>query len=314
MKPEHEYERRVNRVIDHIYGHLADELSLASLARVAVFSPFHFHRVFKAITGETLFGFIHRVRIERAAAALAGRRDESVLAVALDHGFTSAAAFARAFRTHFGMTATEWRAGGARRWSARWRARGRAERNPGQQLRKTRKAPTPPARQTSRQGARKEDAMSVAVRELPAHHVAYMRYVGPFGPHGIPELWGRLRQWMATRDVRGDLTLGVAQDDPAITPPDKTRYDACVVVPTGFTPDRWVNVTDVGGGKYAVADFVGTAHDIQAAWDHVFGSWLPASGWQPDDRACYELYRGNPAVDARKGVFRGDLCLPVRPL
>ena len=65
-----EYEKRVNRVIDHIRAHLADELSLAALARVAAFSPFHFDRVFKAITGETLFGFIQRLRIERAANAL----------------------------------------------------------------------------------------------------------------------------------------------------------------------------------------------------------------------------------------------------
>jgi AraC family transcriptional regulator len=62
-----EYEQRVNRVIDHIRAHLADELSLATLARVAAFSPFHFHRLFRSITGETLFGFVQRQRIEKAA-------------------------------------------------------------------------------------------------------------------------------------------------------------------------------------------------------------------------------------------------------
>jgi len=85
-----EYETRVNRVIDHIRGHLADELSLSTLARVAAFSPFHFHRVFRAITGETLFGFIHRLRIEKAAGALLNHPDQSVLEIALDHGFASA--------------------------------------------------------------------------------------------------------------------------------------------------------------------------------------------------------------------------------
>ena len=65
-----EYEQRVNRVIDHVREHLAEPLPLAELARVAAFSPFHFHRVFRAITGETLFGFIQRQRIEKAAGAL----------------------------------------------------------------------------------------------------------------------------------------------------------------------------------------------------------------------------------------------------
>lgn len=102
-----EYEKRANRVVDHIHEHLAEELSLAALARVAAFSPFHFHRVFRAITGETLFAFIQRLRLERSAGALLAHPDVSVLAVALDHGFSSAATFARAFKGHFGMSATE---------------------------------------------------------------------------------------------------------------------------------------------------------------------------------------------------------------
>ena len=86
--------------------------------------------MFTAIAGETLFGFIQRVRIERAAGALSSHPDQSVLAVALDHGFSSAAAFARAFRARFGMSATEWRTGGAERWRARQaRASERLRRN-----------------------------------------------------------------------------------------------------------------------------------------------------------------------------------------
>jgi AraC family transcriptional regulator len=184
-----EYEARVNRVIDHIRGHLSEELSLSTLARVAAFSPFHFHRVFRAITGETLFGFIHRLRIEKAAGALLNGPDQSVLEIALDHGFASAATFARAFKTRFGMSATEWRGGGAARWRARHRPernvaernvaeRNVAERNVGKQLRKTGKA-RGRGRPHSRGRRTEEESMSVQVRELPPYHVAYMRYVGP---------------------------------------------------------------------------------------------------------------------------------------
>lgn len=143
-----DYGQRVNRVIDHIHDHLADDLALEDLARIAAFSPFHFHRVFKAIVGETLFGFIQRTRIERA--------------------------------------------GGAERWRRR---------NLGQQVRNRGKAPRRGRRDTPRK-RREENAMTVQIRTLPTFHVAYMRYVGPFGPHGIPELWGRLRQWMERRDPR----------------------------------------------------------------------------------------------------------------
>jgi AraC family transcriptional regulator len=303
------YEQRVNRVIDHIRTHLGDELSLAALARLAAFSPFHFHRLFRAITGETLFGFIQRLRLEKAAGALRMHPDLSVLGVALDHGFASAATFARAFRAHFGMSATEWRLGGAERWRARQDRAGKT----GKPLRKRGKARAARASQT---GRREETPMRVQVRDLPAFHVAYMRYVGPYGPHGIPALWQRLRRWMEPRGLctPGRTTLGVAYDDPAITAAERCRYDACVVVPDDFAADRWVNVTTVPAGRYAVAGFTGTAHDIGAAWDRIFSAWLPRSGYEPDDRSCYELYRGDPRVDTRTAWFRCELCLPVRPL
>ncbi|MBI1847698.1 MAG: AraC family transcriptional regulator [Candidatus Rokubacteria bacterium] len=303
-----EYEQRVNRVIDHVRDHLADELSLAGLARVAAFSPFHFHRVFTAVTGETLFGFIQRLRIERAAVALSLHAERSVLAVALDHGFTSAAGFARAFRARFGMSASAWRDGGARRW----RRRHHPDRKPGKVIRKAGKA----RRASPRDPRRMTTAMGVRIVQAPPYHVAYMRHVGPYGTHGIPALWARLGRWMQGRAIgpEGRITLGIAYDDPAVTAAEHCRYDACVVVPPDFAPDRAVNLMDVAGGTYAVGTFVGAAHEITGVWDRVFATWLPGSGWQPDDRPCFELYRGDPTVDEKAGSFRCDLLLPVRPL
>jgi AraC family transcriptional regulator len=299
-----EYEKRVNRAIDHVREHLGEVLSLTDLARVAVFSPFHFHRVFGALRGETLAAYVQRQRIEKAAGVLATRPEASVLAVALDHGFSSAATFARAFRAHFGMSATQWRRGGA----ARWRRRRESGRKTGKQLRKPGKA--------SRRRRLHTRLVAVHVRELPAQHVAYMRYVGPYGARGIPELWTRLRRWMATRDLEltDTVRLGVAYDDAGITESAKCSYDACVVVPAGFTADRWVNLADIPGGRFAVAPFQGTADEIEGAWEQVFTAWLPDSGYQPDDRPCVEIYRGGPFADAKRGVFRCELALPVRPL
>lgn len=94
----------------------------------------------------------------------------------------------------------------------------------------------------------------------------------------------------------------------------KCRYDACVVVPGDFTADRWVNLMDVPAGTYAISSFTGTAHDIVGVWERVFGSWLPDSGYQPDDRPCFEVYRGHPTGGPKPGVFHCVLCLPVRPL
>jgi AraC family transcriptional regulator len=297
-----EYEKRVNRVIDHIRDHLADDLSLEQFAQVAAFSPFHFHRIFRGITSETLFGFIHRIRIERAATALIHHPDESVLAVALDHGFSSAATFARAFKAHFGMSAMQWRRGGAARWSRQRKA----NRKPGK---------------ASRRAKRDPRRMNVRVTTFPRYRVAYMRHVGPYGTSpsseaGIPAPWERFSKWMETRGLLGPdaIKLGIGRDDPEVTAPEKCRYDACVVVAESFAGDKWVNVTDVPPGTYAVSEFVGTAHEIRDAWEALYRDWLPGSGYQPDDRPCLEVYRGNPNIAARPGTFRCELCVPLRPL
>ena len=94
-----EYQLRINRVVDHIEAHLAEPLPLEALAKVAAFSPFHFHRIFLAMVGETPQRFIQRLRVEKAATDLRLRPHVSVTEVALEAGFSSSAAFARAFRS-----------------------------------------------------------------------------------------------------------------------------------------------------------------------------------------------------------------------
>jgi AraC family transcriptional regulator len=307
-----EYERRVNRAIDYVQAHLDDELTLERLAAVAAFSPFHFHRIFVAMTGETLSDFIRRIRLERAASMLALLHETSVLEIAQRYGFESAAGFARAFRGHFGMSATQWRNGGARKWSSK---NGKTKRNPGQTVRNRGKAPSGSIPH-DRVANNRVDAMSIETREIPACRVAYMRHVGPYNEAGrIAALWDGFERWLRARNLRqaATLTIGIGHDSPRIAPADKLRYDACVVVDEGFKPDRFVNVADLPGGRYAVAQFEGTAAEIGPAWETLFTAWLPSSGYQPEDRPCLELYQMTVTQRAA-GHLRCELCIPVRPL
>lgn len=85
-KQRQDYQARVNRAMDHIGAHLDGELRLEDLARVACFSPFHFHRIFAAMAGETLGDHIRRRRLEAAAIMLRDRPDEPVTGIALIAG------------------------------------------------------------------------------------------------------------------------------------------------------------------------------------------------------------------------------------
>jgi len=64
---EQSYKERVLRVLMYIHSHLDETMSLEDLAGIAHFSPFHFHRIFRGMTGESVKEHIRRLRLERAA-------------------------------------------------------------------------------------------------------------------------------------------------------------------------------------------------------------------------------------------------------
>src|SRR6202048_4902538 len=104
-----EYDGRMHRVLEHIDRQLDQPLDLETLAEVAHFSPFHFHRLFSAWMGETLGGYLRRRRCEIAATRLVAQPRLGILHIALGVGFGSAEAFTHAFSARFGCSPTAWR-------------------------------------------------------------------------------------------------------------------------------------------------------------------------------------------------------------
>jgi AraC family transcriptional regulator len=316
-----EYLARIHRVTDHIERHLDERLTLEDLARVACFSPFHFHRVFTACAGEPLYRFILRLRLERAANQLAQNPGKSVTAVALDCGFGSSAAFARAFRSGFGMSASAWRAagskdrkafgkGGEEPATAAGYAASAAAAHPagGDPTRRIPMSPTP---------APAKPADSVRIEDAQPFTVAYVRHVGPYAgdPELFGRLFGRLCQWAGPRGLLGPgvRLLTVYHDNPEITAQEKLRISVCAAVPPGTKPEGEVGVMQVDGGRYVVATFTLDPSEYGAAWDWLMGTWFPSSGYQPDDRLCFEAYLNDPNEHPQK-LHHVEIWEPVRPL
>lgn len=314
------YTARINRVVDHISTHLAETLDLQTLAGVAHFSPWHFHRVFQGMTGETLADCVRRLRLEAAAQRLLGTPPLPALHVAIDAGFASAEVFSRAFRLHFGMTPTEWRRGRWRDWAAHHQ----------HELSKIHQAvhknyqdllptlfkdqghwPVGPVKPFEQ-----EAEMDVTIKHLPAVRLAYMRYTGPYGTPGIPQLWERFARWCGSAGLMEPRRrmYGLPQDNPEITPADKCRYDCCIEVDDSFRPQGEVGVETFGGGRYACARYQGTGADIHKAWMQMYSGWLPASGYVADDKPCVELYEEDFVLDPATGAFNCLLCVPVKAL
>jgi AraC family transcriptional regulator len=104
MKPDTRsfYELAVEKAIQRVIADLDRALDLQALARVAALSPFHFHRVFRGMVGETPLELHRRLRLERAAHALLFE-DRPVTEIAFAAGYETHESFTRAFRSHYGQ-------------------------------------------------------------------------------------------------------------------------------------------------------------------------------------------------------------------
>ncbi len=319
-----EYTRRINLVLDYIEENLDQELSLAKLSQVASFSPYHFHRIFSAVMGERLNGFIQRIRLERAANKLITNSNKSITEIALECGFSGSAPFARAFKNQFGVSASRWRNGSYQEHSKI----GQNERKNDQPVSKGReeykiRAEYLPSRITNpiwriEMKSKSKLTARVEVKSMPEIHVAYIRHIGPYKGDGalFEGLMNKLMQWAGPRDLikfPESKLLTIYYDDPEVTADEKLRMDVCLTVPADTEVDGEIGKTSLKAGKYAIAHFEIGMNEYQDAWNAVYAGWLPESGYQPDDGPCYELYHNSPDEHPDKKHIL-DICLPVKPL
>jgi AraC family transcriptional regulator len=277
------YRQRILQVQLFIQGHLGEELPLERLARVAHFSPYHFHRVFKALVGEPVHEYVRRLRLEAAAIALKST-NKSVLDVALDAGYATHEAFTRAFGQLFGVSPSEFRAG----------------RNPLSASQETvaMTATAPPGQ--------------VRLATIPPRRVAFIRHVGPY--ETAKPAFQRLLTWASKRGLLGPgtLVMGICPDDPSVTPPDKIRFDCCVTIDAPVTPEGEIGVQTVAGGEYAVVRHCGPYPRLGDTYSWLYGVWLPTSGREPGNAPPFEVYLNAPGETPDEDLLT-DVYVPLDP-
>lgn len=169
-----EYRKRVCMTMNFISRNIDRELTLEEISEVAAFSKFHFHRIFKAVVGETVAEFTRRLRIETAANRLMANRLEDITAIAFKCGFSSSQNFAKAFRQHFGLTPSEFRKSktGNKYRHAENAISIKAMYDPDTVL----------MNQLNRE---RKTTMKAEVKEMPEYNLAYVRKIGPYGKEHV---------------------------------------------------------------------------------------------------------------------------------
>ncbi len=258
---------------------LLEEIPLDELARVAAYSPFHFHRLFRAATGETVRQYQRRLRLERAAYHLTHGQDD-ILKLALDAGYGSHEAFTRAFQARFQSTPSAFR----------------------QERRQIHEHKIMPMTE-----------IDITISKREPSCVAFVRHVGPYDQVG--DAWGGLMKWGWKKMMfRPPETFGLSWDDPEITPADQIRYDACMVVKPGTKVKAPVELKEIPGGTYAVVMHEGPYEGFSDTYAKLIGRICagPIDGkqWKLGDPPALEKYLNDPRKTKPEDL-RTEVWLPV---
>lgn len=266
-----DYGQRLDRVLAYLADHLDADVDLERLAQVACFSPFHFHRVYRAVQGEKVAETVRRMRLHRAACDLL-EDEQPIERVAARAGYGSQAAFTRAFRSAYGA---------------------------------------PPAAYRTSALSAGERPYVVEERTIQAMRVATLLHVGDYA--GIGPAFDRLNALAVSRGVVGPSTryFGIFHDDPAGTPMEALRSQACVTVPDDFVAEGDVRVSAIAGGRYGAVLHVGPYAELHRAYEWLYREWLLREGREPGEGPCVEEYLNDPRTTPASEL-RSEVWLPLR--
>lgn len=255
-----DYTQRINKVVAYINDHLDESLDLKTLAEVAALSEFHFHRVFKALKGESIGAHISRLRIE-AAARLLRYSALSIEDIAFNIGYETPAALSKAFKNQYGITPTKYRT------NKDIYIMKKEIINPDLAL----KAPK--------------------IIELEPKNLIYVALTGKYGTLDYGKAYEQL--WAVVKSqklfTKGIESICVSYDDPKITKASLQRSEVSLAIHKPAHPEGEVSCKTLAGGKYAVFFYQGSYSHLSAVYDAAM-RWVIDSEYEVREEPTFEKY------------------------
>lgn len=276
------YTERLNVITTFIDRNLDQKLNLDELARLSHFSPFHFHKITRALLGESIGSYVLRIRLEKAAQLLRYSQD-AIAQIAYGIGYETPASFSKQFKNHFGVSPSQYRQGTAT----------------------TLKKTTPMKKPL--------DIKKAKILNLEEKQVIYTKLQGSYAQLDFSGAWKKL--WSVVKGQQlftaGIEHIGISHDDPNLTEPDKIRYDACLVLHKEARPEGEVGVKTLAGGNFAMFHYTGSYSRLDEVYDHIFNDWLLHSSYELRDEPVREKYRNNPERTV-ESKLKTEIYLPIK--
>ncbi len=279
-----DYIKKINLVLKFIDEHLDGDVSLASVSKVALYSPFHFHRIFKAVIGEPLNAYVNRRRIEKMASVLMHKKEVNISELSLQYGFNSNSSFTRAFKKFYGVSPTEFR----KQLPSKFSKIGKNESKIGQEHLIFENYI---CNITNHLNWIKMNA-KIEIKETPELHFASITHIGV---EGIEHTFEKLIKWARLMGVLEKPETKLARifhDSFKITSPDKVRMNVGVLMEKTFVAEGEITPLTIKKGRCIIGHFEITPNDFEKAWSSLF-LWMSENGFIKAEEKPFEMYHND---------------------
>ncbi|WP_298421339.1 AraC family transcriptional regulator [uncultured Kordia sp.] len=290
-----EYLKRINSILDFIEKNLDTNLSLASLSKKALYSPYHFHRVFLTIVNERLNEYINRKRIERIASILLVEPNSTLNDLAYKYGFNSDNSFSRAFKKYYGISPTKFKSEGR------------------EILSKIGIEPFSSKKYIcSINNIKQWTTMDtqITVKELPELKLASISRIGDF--EKASSMFQKLMEWGHQKrvlEISNFKALTIYHDNPNVTQTSKVRFSTCVTVTKNIKTDGEIKQHKLNKGIYAIGQFEIKGEEISKAWKSMC-IWIIENNYEFRDGDYFEMYHNDHKTHPEQ-KFILDICIPI---
>ena len=275
-----DYVQRINKVVAYINNHLDETLDLKTLANEAALSDFHFHRIFKALKGEAIGGYITRLRLE-ATARLLWYTALTIEEIAFNIGYETPASLSKAFKKQYGISPTEYRT------------------NKDTYIMKKEIINPDLALKTPK------------IVTLEPKNLIYVALTGAYGSldygKAYEQLWAVIKaQKLFTKGIE---SICISYDDPKITEGSLQRSDVCLAIHKSATPQEEVSCKTLAGGKYAVFFYQGSYENLSQVYDTAV-RWVIDHQYTLREEPLFEKYL-NDARRTPKEKLKTEIYIPI---
>lgn len=296
-----DYIKRINNIFCFIDDNLDQELTLETIANIGFYSPFHLHRIFKAITNETINEYITRKRIEKTALILLHKREITISELSLQYGFNSNSSFTRTFKKFYGINPTEFRKCNPNKFSKI----GKVQSKNGQES-------GIPEEYICNINKHKNWIImkaKIEIKEMPKLDLAFITQIGHAG---IENAYSKLIKWATPKGLLENENLKIVtifHDSLKITETDKVRMSACISLKEKVDISGEIGLTTIEKGKCIVGHFEITINEFEKSWTSLF-IWMSENGYKKADRYPYEIYYNDFNKHPEK-ISIVDFCIPI---